>query len=71
MGGIPSVCLLENFMSDEGFDAYLDPFFSQLGSGDQLILEISDTTPPGTEFGRIRKIGERVRGYGSVGRSML
>ena len=67
MGGIPSVCLLENSMSEDAFEAYLDQFFSELGSGDHLILGISDTTPPGAAFERIRKIGERVRAFGPVG----
>ena len=64
MGGIPSVCLLRNSMSDHEFEAYLDRFFSELGAGDHLILGISDTTPPGAEFERIKKIGERVRAFG-------
>jgi len=67
MGGIPSVCLLKNSMSDNDFEAYLDRFFSELGSGDHLILGISDTTPPGAAFERIEKIGERVQAFGPVG----
>lgn len=66
MGGIPSICLLKNSMSDREFEAYLDSFFSDLCSGDHLILGISDTTPPAAEFERIEKIGERVRALGPV-----
>ena len=68
MGGIPSVALLRNSMADAEFEAYLDRFFSELGAGDRLILGISDTTPPGAEFERIRKIEEYVRAFGGVGR---
>ena len=67
MGGIPSVCLLRNSMSDDDFEAYIDRFFSELGSGDHLILGVSDTTPPGAAFERIEQIGERVRAFGPVG----
>lgn len=66
MGGIPSICLLRNTMSDRAFEAYLDEFFSTLGSGDRLILGISDTTPPAAEFERLKMIGERVRAFGPV-----
>ena len=66
MGGIPSITLLRDSMSDRDFDAYLDSFFSELGAGDHLILGISDTTPPAAELDRIRKIGECVEDFGAV-----
>ena len=66
MGGIPSICLLRESMSDRAFEAYLDDFFSHLGCGDRLILGISDTTPPKAEFDRLKRIGERVRAFGPV-----
>jgi hypothetical protein len=53
-------------MPDGIFEAYLDGFFSDLGSGDHLILGISDTTLPAADFERIKKIGERVRLFGPV-----
>ena len=68
MGGIPSVCLLRDSMSDREFEAYLDGFFSDLGSADHLILGISDTTPPAADFERLRKIGEYINAYGPVGK---
>jgi len=67
MGGIPSICLLKESMSDRAFEAYLDTFFADLGAGDYLILGISDTTPPAADFERIKRIGERVREFGPVG----
>ena len=67
MGGIPSVCLLKDSMSDLQFEAYLDEFFSGLGAGDHLILGISDTTPPAAEFERLRRIAECVDAFGPVG----
>lgn len=67
MGGIPSICLLKEPMSDRAFEAYLDTFFADLGAGDHLILGISDTTPPAADFERIKRIGERVREFGPVG----
>lgn len=66
MGGIPSVCLLKDSMPDDKFEAYLDSFFSDLGSGNHLILGVSDTTPPASDFERIKSIGERVRSFGPV-----
>jgi hypothetical protein len=66
MGGIPSVCLLRESMPDRKFEAYIDKFFSDLGSGDHLILGISDTTPPAADFERLRKIGKCIKDFGPV-----
>lgn len=66
MGGIPSICLLKDSMSDRDFTAYLDDSLSGLGARDHLILGVSDTTPPAADFERIKTIGERVRAFGPV-----
>ena len=67
MGGIPSIALLPQSMSERAFDAFLDEFFDDIGRGDHLILGISDTTPPAADFGRVLKIGRRVEAFGPVG----
>jgi hypothetical protein len=64
MGGFPSVAVVKSAMADCQFDDYLDDFFTQIGRGDHLILGISDTTPPGTEFDRLLKIRDRVESLG-------
>lgn len=66
MGGIPSISLLPSSMPDKEFDAFLDGFFEDAGSGDHLILGISDTTPPAADFARLEKIGRRVEEFGPV-----
>jgi hypothetical protein len=66
MGGIPSVCLLRETMPGNDFERFLDAFFHDLGQGDHLILGISDTTPPGADFERIKAIGERVKRFGPI-----
>jgi hypothetical protein len=66
MGGIPSVTLLRQSMSDSAFHAFLDQFFTDLGRGDHLILGISDTTPPDAAWDRLQLIGEYVRAFGEV-----
>jgi len=66
MGGIPSVCLLRDSMSDQEFDTHLERVFSDLGRGDHLILGISDTTPPAADFGRLKRVSDLVRRFGSV-----
>jgi hypothetical protein len=63
MGGVPSVALLAEAMSEREFDMFLDEFFDEIGGGDHLILGISDTTPPQAEFNRILKIGKRVEAF--------
>jgi hypothetical protein len=65
-GGIPSISVLENSMSDYEFDAYLDDLFVQIGKGDHLILSIADTAPPGMKFSRLERIARLAREFGSV-----
>ena len=67
MGGIPSVCLLADSMSDRQFEEFLDRFFGSLGAGDHLILGISDTTPPAAELDRLEEIARRIEAFGPVG----
>lgn len=66
MGGIPSVALLKASLPDRDFERFMDDFFAQIGSGDHLILGISDTTPPAADFNRLLRIGERARNFGPV-----
>lgn len=63
LGGFPSVALLPESMSDRAFEAYVDDFFGQLGTGDRQVLGISDTTPPGADFQRLVALGERARAF--------
>jgi hypothetical protein len=66
LGGIPSIALLPESMPEAEFDRFLDRFFVELGDGAGLVLGVSDTTPPGAEFERLVKIGERARAFGPV-----
>jgi len=66
MGGIPSVALLKDSMTDEQFERFLDDFFDEIGRGDHLILGISDTTPPAAAFDRLVRIAQRVEQFGPV-----
>jgi hypothetical protein len=45
-GGIPSVVLLEQSMSDREFDPFLKGLFGEITPGDRFILGAGDTTPP-------------------------
>ncbi len=66
MGGIPSVALLEESMSDREFSRFLDGFFEEIGCGDHLIPGVSDTTPPGAKFQRLVEIARRIKDFGPV-----
>ena len=66
MGGIPSVSLLTDSMSDMEFEVFLDEFFDALDAGDHLILGVSDTTPPAARFDRLQKIYQRVQQFGPI-----
>ncbi len=64
MGGIPSITLVEDLMTDAQFQAFLDSFFEDIGSGRHLILGISDTTPPAAKFDRLLEIARRIKDFG-------
>jgi len=66
LGGIPSIMLLEESVSDEDFEDYLDHIFKAISPGKRFIVGIADSTPPGAVFERLVKIGDRVRKEGKL-----
>ena len=60
MGGIPSLAFLPDSFSDQEFKEFMDDFFCQIGDGRDLILGISDTTPPAADFNRILYVRDRI-----------
>lgn len=65
-GGIPSISVLEESMSDDEFAAYLDDLFVQIGTGERLILSIADTAPPAMKFSRLERIARLAREFGPI-----
>lgn len=65
-GGIPAVSLLHSSMADNIFEDYLDDLFESLGSGERLILGVSDNVPPDADLTRLERIKERVRAFGPI-----
>jgi len=62
-GGLPSICVLEESMSDYEFNKFLDNFFNDIEKGDRLILSFADTTPPNAKFERIEKVARMSRSF--------
>ena len=62
-GGIPSVCILEEAMSDYEFDKFMNEFFIQIENGDHLILSFADAVPPGAKFERIEKVAKIAKNF--------
>jgi corrinoid protein of di/trimethylamine methyltransferase len=65
-GGIPSILLLRESVSDEEFEAYLDHLFAAVAPGKRMIFGIADSTPPKAVFERLVRIGERVEKEGRL-----
>ena len=65
-GGVPSVALLEQSMSDEEFERFMKNLFQEIVPGDRFILGISDTTPPDAKFERLFRITEMVQEWGKL-----
>jgi len=65
-GGVCSVSVLEDSMSDDEFAAHLDDVVSAAGDGRGIIFSIADTTPPAASIDRIRQIGDCLAEFGVV-----
>ena len=65
-GGIPSILLLRESVSDEEFEAYLGHLFKAVAPGKRMILGIADSTPPNAVFERLVWIGEKVEKEGRL-----
>ena len=65
-GGVPSVALLEESMSDEEFERFMNTLFEEMVPGDRFILGVSDTTPPNAKFERLLRITEMVQERGAL-----
>ena len=65
-GGIPSVALLDDSMGEPEFATYLDSVFDELGTGERLILGVSDNVPPDADIERLTRITERVAAFGAI-----
>ncbi|MBR5381482.1 MAG: hypothetical protein IK136_02560 [Oscillospiraceae bacterium] len=66
-GGVPSIAMLEETMSDKEFSAYIDDLFSQIGSGKHFIVSVADTLPPKAKFSRIEHLAAVCRSFGPIG----
>ena len=64
-GGIPAVSLLDSNMDDNNFEVYLDKMFSELATGDRLILGVSDNVPPEANLTRFEKIKQKIEAFAS------
>ena len=65
-GGLPAVSLLDSCMPHDAFERHLDDLFESLGSGERLILGVSDNVPPDADLTRLERIKERVRAFGPI-----
>lgn len=63
-GGIPSVALLDSFMNERAFENFISEIFAELGTGERLILGVSDMVPPDANLGRLERIKSRVQALG-------
>jgi hypothetical protein len=65
-GGVSSVALLEESMSDEEFERFMKNLFQEIAPGDHFILGVADTTPPDAKFERLFRITEMVQEWGKL-----
>ena len=65
-GGVPSVALIEDSMSDDEFEAYMRALFREIAPGDRFILGVSDMVPPDAKWERLARIAEMVEQWGTL-----
>lgn len=59
-GGLCSICVLEDSMTREQFEAHVEAAISSVGDGRGIVFSLADTTPPGASVERLRWIGDRL-----------
>ncbi len=65
-GGVPSVALLEESMTDGGFEAHMRRLFAEIAPGDRFILGVSDMVPPDAKWERLLRIAEMAERWGTL-----
>ncbi len=65
-GGVPSVALLEESMSEAEFEAHMRHLFAEIAPGDRFILGVSDMVPPDARWERLLRIAEMVEQRGTL-----
>jgi uroporphyrinogen-III decarboxylase len=65
-GGVPSVALLEESMTEEEFEAHLRGLFAEIAPGDRFILGVSDMVPPDAKWDRLVRIARMVEARGAL-----
>jgi len=65
-GGVPSVALLEESMTDEEFEAHMRGLFREIAPGDRFILGVSDNVPPDAKWERLVRLAEMVEQWGTL-----
>lgn len=65
-GGIPSIALLKESMSDQSFFQIVDDTLEAIGRGDHMIISVADTLPPAADFDRFLYLKRKVEEFGAV-----
>lgn len=65
-GGVPSVALLDESMTEERFEAHMRGLFAEIAPGDRFILGVSDMVPPDAQWERLERIAEMVEEWGRL-----
>ncbi len=65
-GGVPSVALLEESMSEDEFEAHMRHLFAEIAPGYRFILGVSDMVPPDAKWERLVRIAAMVKEWGAL-----
>src|SRR3989304_1136183 len=66
LGGIPSVLLVPDAISDEQFETQMAELFKEIAPCDNSIPGMGNNTMPGASLERVKRVAEMVESYGSV-----
>ena len=65
-GGVPSIALLKETVSDDEFYKIVDYTLEAIGRGDHMIISVADTLPPAADFERLLYLKKKVEEFGPV-----
>jgi uroporphyrinogen-III decarboxylase len=63
-GGIPSILMEDDVVSDEEFEEYMTDLFATIAPGDAFILGVADNVTAKASLSRVLRVGEMVEEYG-------
>lgn len=62
-GGLCSICVLPDAMSEAQFEAHVEEALAAIGDGRGIVFSLADTTPPQASWERLQRLAEKIAAF--------